>query len=79
MSVLSSGTSRSPDLMDLVRTLFYLSATYHFEIMAVWIDTKTNTVADALSRLDFFRFWNLANIVMTEPNKEVFRYFCHDA
>ena len=78
VQVLTTGTSKSPALMDLVRALFYLSATYQFEVTATWIGTKVNTLADALSRLDFHKFWRLApaaEIAMTRPEKDVLNYF----
>ena len=79
--VLRTGTSKSPALMELVRTLFYLSATFQFELSATWIDTKVNTVADSLSRLDFYKFWRLvpqADVVMTRPLKDVLEVFSKD-
>ena len=72
--LLRNGTSKSPELMTLVRALFYIAATYQFDFSAEYIHTKSNTVADALSRLDFHRFWTLepeADIVMTTPAKLV--------
>ena len=68
--ILKSGSSKSPHLMELVRSLLYLAATYGFEFQVHYINTKVNTVADALSRLDFHRFWKLApnaDIIMTQP------------
>lgn len=68
--ILQSGTSKSPELMKLVRLLFYLSATHQFEFTSSYINTKINAIADSLSRLDFYRFWRLvpsANPRMTMP------------
>ena len=68
--VLASGTSKSPDLMVLLRALFYIAAMYQFEFSSQYVNTKLNCVADSLSRLDFYRFWKLvpgANFVMTIP------------
>ena len=56
--------------MNLLRRLFYIAASAPFDFSAAWIDTKSNDQADALSRLDFARFWKLApkaNIAMTKP------------
>ena len=72
VQVLASGTSKRPELMVLLRTLFYVAATYQFEFSSQYINTKVNCVADSLSRLDFYRFWHLvpgANFVMTRPAK----------
>ena len=68
--ILCNKTSKSPTLMELLRKLFYIAASSQFDFSATWIDTKSNDVADALSRLDFSRFWSLvpdADIVMTQP------------
>ena len=70
--ILCNKTSKSPSLMALLRKLFYIAASSQFDFSAKWIDTKSNDVADALSRLDFSRFWKLvpdADIVMTQPAK----------
>jgi len=68
--ILKSGTSRSPSLMTLVRSLMFLCAIHSFELTAVYINTRDNDVADALSRLDWYRFWRLvpdADILTTLP------------
>ena len=74
VEVLRSGTSRSPELMKLIRILFYISATYQFNVSSEYINTKVNLVADSLSRLDFYKFWHLvpdADIVMTQPRNDI--------
>ena len=68
--ILCSQTTRSPELMQLVRALFYIAASTPFEFSATYINTKKNCVADSLSRLDFHRFWRLvpgADTLMTHP------------
>ena len=60
MEVLKSGTCRNDIIMDLVRDLFYISAKHQFEMSACYVNTKANDIADALSRLQFNRFRNLA-------------------
>lgn len=68
--ILRSGTSKSPALMDLMRILFFIAAKFNFEFSSEYINTHDNTIADSLSRLDFYRFWHLdpnANISMTKP------------
>lgn len=66
--IINSGTSKSRQLMNLLRSLLYYAAKYQFEFRATYLSTHTNTIADALSRLDFYRFWRLApsaNVSMT--------------
>jgi hypothetical protein len=68
--VLSSGASKDPQLMQLVRKLFYQTALYDCEISCTYINTKKNTIADALSRGNINTFRALApkaNLNMTVP------------
>ena len=58
--VLTSGTCKNDQIMELVRKLFYIAATYNFELSACYVNTKDNCVADALSRLQFNRFTTVA-------------------
>ena len=68
--ILNSGSSKSPVMMQLVRTLFFISATHEFEFTSVYVNTHDNTVADALSRLRFDIFYKQlpnADFTMTQP------------
>ena len=70
VNVISSGSCRSSDIMILVRSLFYISAMFNFEVSCCYVNTKLNSVADSLSRLQFERFFSLApcaNKSMTFP------------
>ncbi len=60
VQILNSSTSRCADLMCLLRSLLYIAAKYQFRYKAEYINTKDNTIADSLSRLDFYRFWRIA-------------------
>ena len=56
--------------MDLVRHLFYISATHNFELSACYVNMKVNTIANSLSRLQFDRFRVVApdaDLLMTTP------------
>ena len=55
-----SGCSHSPDLMDLVRTLFFVAANNNFHVVIRHISGIGNSIADALSRLQLSRFRALA-------------------
>ena len=70
MEVVQKGTCRNPLIMDLVRKLFFICALFAFEVSCVYINTKSNDVADSLSRLQFDRFMMLvpdADVNMTYP------------
>lgn len=70
VQVLCSGTCKSKEIMCLVRKLFFIAAKYEFECSATYINTKVNTIADALSRCNWELFKKLApnaQAAMTEP------------
>ena len=48
--IIQSGTSRDPDIMSLVRTLFFISAHNDFVCSAVHVRGINNEAADSLSR-----------------------------
>ena len=52
-SVINSGKSNCVVLQECLRELAFLSAVYECQIRTVYLDTKTNRIADHLSR------WNL--------------------
>ena len=60
VAVLSSGTSRDPDLMVLLRYLALLAVHHSFSFTASSVRGKSNPVADALSRFQFQQFRHLA-------------------
>ena len=55
-----AGTSRSPALMKLVRSLFFTAAQDNFTLILQHIQGVNNAIADALSRSQMHRFRELA-------------------
>lgn len=55
-----SGLSRSTELMDLVRALFFVAANNNFTVLIRHVPGIDNSIADALSRLQLQRFRHLA-------------------
>ena len=49
VSVINKGTSRNPQVMQWLRTIFWLSATHNFRLTARYISSRENTIADARS------------------------------
>jgi hypothetical protein len=49
---INKSTSRSSDLLPIVKELFWLTIKYNFKLSAVFIPGKLNILADHLSRLD---------------------------
>ena len=71
VQVLEKGTSKEPQIMNLVRSLFFVAAHNNFEFSAVHIPGKKNEIADALSRGQLTRFRKLA------PNAELCKTKVH--
>lgn len=65
-----SGRSREPDIMALIRALYYYTSIHCIRYRPVHLFSADNSLADAISRLDFVRFGQLnpyADPVMTQP------------
>ena len=59
VAAVAKGTAKGrtgPQMMIFLRELFWLSATHNFRLTSQYIATKSNTLADALSRGDFASF-----------------------
>lgn len=54
---INSGVSKDVELMTLLRKLFFVCAYYNFECSACHLPSKSNVLADALSRGDMPRFF----------------------
>ncbi|KAJ7612791.1 hypothetical protein DFH06DRAFT_967478, partial [Mycena polygramma] len=52
---LNGGSLREPTSQALLREIFLLSLRFRFTIECTWIDSKSNYLADALSRFDLAR------------------------
>ena len=51
VGILNKGTTKNGFIMNLLRSLFWLSAKFNFRITAQFIEGKKNVIADALSRM----------------------------
>lgn len=58
VSALNKGTCRNKVVMEALRVLFWLSATFNFKIKSLFVPTSRNLVADCISRLHTRRFWH---------------------
>ena len=56
VAVLNSRSSKQPQLMHMLRCLFFVEASYGFELSASYIPTKANDQADDLSRNNLSSF-----------------------
>ena len=69
-SAIASGTSKPPDIMSLLRQLFFCSAEHNFSTTAKHIPGKSNVIADALSRFNIQVFCQAAPNVDQEPSPQ---------
>ena len=67
VDIWQSGKSRNPQLMALVRRLFFIAAVNNFHIVIQHISGIDNSIADSLSRLHMDRFWRLAPRATATP------------
>ncbi len=63
-----SGRSCCPDLMDLVRALFFVAARNNFHVLIRHIPGIDNSIADALSRLQLTKFHSLVPHANPQPS-----------
>jgi hypothetical protein len=59
VAAVNKGTAKGatgPQMMDFIRKIFWLSATHNFRLTSQYINTKSNLLADSLSRGDFGTF-----------------------
>ena len=62
------GSSRSPEVMALVRMLYFCAAKFDINVMIVHIAGSNNTIADALSCFQATRFYQLAPLAAPHPD-----------
>ena len=65
--ILTSGSSRCPQIMSLVRYLFYVCATFNIALKSLHIRGLDNAASDALSRLQVERFRTLVPLAQVLP------------
>ena len=54
--MINNTTSSCPHCMHLIRLLVLRSLQFNFRLFATYVSTKSNDLADSLSRLQFQRF-----------------------
>ena len=67
VSIINSGHSKSPRIMDLVRFLVLISMKHNFLVRARHVPGVSNGIADALSRFQMQRFRALAPVADQMP------------
>ena len=61
--------SRDSHVMNLMRTLLMFAAQHHFTITMQHLPGKINSLADAISRKQFTKFFSLAPQAQRQPTK----------
>lgn len=69
VQVVNSGYSKDPQMMHLLRCLFFLKAQFHLEARAEHIPGEENTMADALSRDNMSLFFSQVPQAKRNPTK----------
>jgi hypothetical protein len=72
MAWLNNGCTRSPLAMKFLRKIFWLRAKFDFHLVDSWIPTEANTMADAISGLDFARFLSCSGIPLSGISGNLF-------
>ena len=70
MASINSGKSKNPQIMSLIRSLYYLTTKYNIHYKAIFLNTFQNAVADSASRGQWVRFRTLhpsADVLPTQP------------
>lgn len=67
VAVLNSGTSRSADIMHLLRSLARVACVHHFTFSACFTPGRDNAAADALSRFRLQEFHRLVPSALPSP------------
>ena len=67
VAIISSGTSRDSQLMQLLRELFLCAARFNFKVSAKHVAGKDNGIADSLSRFNMQVFRRLAPQAQLTP------------
>ena len=66
----NSGKSKDPGIMALIRALYYYTSLSGIHYRALHLSSQDNSSADALSRIDLIKFFELnpyADVVMSKP------------
>ena len=67
---IENGKSKDPEIMALIRCLYFYCAIYNINYRAIHLSSKCNQIADSVSRLNFALFRTLvpnAEVYMTNP------------
>ena len=67
VDIWASGTSRYPNIMHLVRSIFFCGATHNFTVLVSHIVGTNNSIADSLSHLQMEHFRQLAPAAASAP------------
>ena len=67
MHIVNKQTSKSPEVMTLVRKLVLNTLLFNITLKAQYINTKSNAIADSISRCQWHRFRNLAPQADPDP------------
>jgi hypothetical protein len=64
VACINKGTSRTPELLLILKKLFWMSVKFNFRLTAAFIPGKQNILSDRLSRLDEIVCANEAHVLL---------------
>jgi hypothetical protein len=76
LAAVTKGTSRSREIMPLVRELFWLSVRHDFVLKCVFLPGVDNVLADRISRVDDLKCANEARYLLSGMSED--RVLCAD-
>ena len=71
MEAIESDRNRSCVTMSLLRLLLMLAACLDFTFSSIWLASKDNAIADAASRFQYARLFQLAPFLNRQPSSKV--------
>ena len=64
-------SNRSPPVMNLLRQILELACLFDFSFSSIWLSSASNAIADAASRFQYARLFNLAPFLNRQPSSKV--------
>jgi hypothetical protein len=68
---IDNGKSKKPEILQLIRSLYYYTVLYKIEYKAFYLPTHENTLADAVSRLEFHKLYSCKPDIDEWPTEPV--------
>ena len=71
MEHLQAALRATPPVMNLLRQILELACLFDFSFSSIWLSSTSNAIADAASRFQYARLFNLAPFLNRQPSSKV--------